>query len=302
MTSWEDLRLALAVARAGGLKGAASLLAVDPSTVFRRLAALEQGLGVRLFDREGAYRPTAAGERLVQAAERIEAEAAALDRELTGVDQRLTGRLRVTCSETMAFRLLPAQLTGFRRAHPGILLELVVDNRQLSLARREADVALRTSRPEEGHLWGRRLAGIAWAAYAGRAYLDGRAADAPDAGLAGHELIGWEEGSAPVRAAAWLAGQVPKERLVYRSNSLINQYAAARAGLGVAVLPCYLADPEPDLPRLTPPIEALSGELWIVTHADLKTTARVRAFMTLVGEGLRAARDLLEGRAPGTAR
>jgi len=300
MTSWEDLRLALAVARAGGLKGAAALLAVDPSTVFRRLAALEQGLGVRLFDREGAYRPTAAGERLAQAAERIEAEAAALDRELTGVDQRLTGRLRVTCSETMAFRLLPAQLAAFRRAHPGILLELVVDNRQLSLARREADVALRTSRPEEGHLWGRRLAGIAWAAYASSTYLDGRAGPS-DAELAGHELIGWEEGSAPVRAAAWLAGQVPKERLVYRSNSLINQHAAARAGLGVAVLPCYLADPDPELPRLMPPIEALTGELWIVTHVDLKATARVRAFMTLVGEGLRATRDLLEGRASSAA-
>ena len=112
---WDDLRLALAVARGHGLAGAATQLGVDPSTVFRRLGALEARLGVRLFDRRAAgWPPTPAGDRLLDAAERMEAEALELDRELTGRDQRLSGKLRVTSSETLAFRLLPPMLATLR--------------------------------------------------------------------------------------------------------------------------------------------------------------------------------------------
>src|SRR5690606_25569613 len=149
----------LAVARGRGLAGAAEALAVDPSTVFRRLNAVEGRLGTRLFERvSGGYRPTAAGERMVAAAERMEREAIEIDRDLTGRDTRLAGRLRVTSSETLAFRLLTRHLASFRAKHPGIGLELIVDNRLLSLSRREADVALRPTRPDQDDLIGRKLA------------------------------------------------------------------------------------------------------------------------------------------------
>lgn len=290
---WDDLQLALAVGRGQGLAGAAAILGVNASTVFRRLNGLEAGLGVRLFDRRpGAWPPSPAGERLLDAAERMEAEALGIDRELTGRDRRLTGTLRVTSSETLAFSLLPPLLAAFRALHPGIRVELLIDNRLLSLSRREADVALRPARPREGDLFGRKLAEVAWTAYAAPAYLDERPAALP---LAGHALIGWDETSPQVQAASWLAARAPAAAFALRTSSLLAQMQAARAGLGVALLPCYLADPEPGLARLLPPLPELARELWIVTHADLKETARVRAFLAVIGDGIVARKGLIEG-------
>ncbi len=287
MPDWNDLRYVLAIARARGLARAAEELAVNSSTVFRRLNALERQLGVKLFERlPGGYLPTEAGERLLGAAERIEAEAIALDRELAGRDTRLSGQLRVTASETLAFRVLTEEIAGFRARHPGIVVELGVDNRQLDLSRREADVALRATRPGQGDLFGRKLADLAWALYGSAGYLDRSGPPPTQGALAGHAVIGWQVGGVPLKAAAWLAAAVPESAVVYRTNSLINQMVAARAGLGLAVLPCYLADPEPALRRVLPPLPELTTELWMITHKALKGTARVRAFMEVVGEGI----------------
>jgi DNA-binding transcriptional LysR family regulator len=290
---WNDLKLVLAIARSGALTRAAGVLHVDHSTVYRRLQALERRLGTKLFERSpsGEYRPTAAGTQMAAAAERIEAETQLLGRTVLGQDQRLTGRLKVTSSETLAYRLLTDQIARFRVTHPGILVELVVDNRVLSLSRREADIALRPMRPQEPGLFGRKLADVEWAVYATNRLvrID---ADDPFGGL---PVIGWGEEANNIRAASWVAKHASDARIVYRSSSLINQLVAARAGLGAALMPCYLGDPEPDLARLGAPRDEVRGELWIVTHDDLRTTARVRAFLELVGEGLIAHRSVIEG-------
>jgi DNA-binding transcriptional LysR family regulator len=301
MDDWNDARLVLAVSRAGSLTVAAKALRVDHSTVFRRLAALEARLGLPLFERGpgGVYQPTAAGVRAALAAERMEDEALGLARDLAGQDRRLTGRLRVTCSETLAYRLLTRHIARFRAGHPGIVVELVVDSRVLNLSRREADVALRVARPREGDLWGRKLADVAWTAYGATDYLAGVPPLASPADLGSHLLIGWDEGTVGINAADWLAKAAPSAAVVYRTNSLVNQLVAARAGIGLAVLPCYLGDPEPGLARALPdgPVPALERELWIVTHQDLRRTARVRAFFDAVAEGIRADRMLIEGTA-----
>jgi DNA-binding transcriptional LysR family regulator len=293
---WDDLRLVLAIARERGLAGAARVLRVNHSTVFRRLNAAEADLGVQLFERlPTGYRPTEAGSRLIGAAERIEAETLAVERELTGRDTRLSGRVRVTCSETLAYRLLTAELARFAELHPGIAVELVIDNRQLDLSRREADVALRATRPVQRELFGRKLATMAWAVYGSLDHLDRHGVPGNVAALARHRIVGWGETALPVRAAEWLAETVPVGAVVYRTSSLINQLMAVRAGIGLAALPCYLADPEPGLRRALGPLPDLARELWLITHEDLKATARIRAFMEVVGEGLRARRELLEG-------
>ncbi|MGF7007685.1 LysR family transcriptional regulator [Aminobacter sp. BE322] len=301
MEDWNELRLVLAVGRAGSLTAAAGLLGIDHSTVFRRLNAFEQRLAVRLFERlpGGVYQLTLAGERMAAAAERMEDEALALARDIAGADGRLSGRLRVTSSETLAYSRLTRHLAEFRGVHPGIVVELAIENRVLSLSRREADVALRPIRPKEGDLWGRKLAGVAWTFFAARAYLDAHGGPIPGANALGaHSLVGWEETAGGIMAADWLDRNVPPDGFVYRTNSLVNQSVAARAGIGLALLPCYLGDNEPGLVRaLAEPIEELAGELWIVTHQDLKGTARVRAFFDVVGEGLAHERDLFEGRA-----
>lgn len=292
MDNWNDLKLVLAIARADTLGGGAAALGINHSTAFRRLNALEEKLGVRLFERlpGGVYRPTAEGERVAATAERVETEADALGREVGGRDQRLTGALRVTSSETLAYSLLTTELARFRQAHPGIVVELVVDNRILSLSRREADIALRVTRPREPDLFGRKLADIGWTIYGAAAQFN--AGTVPEAS----PIIGWGPEVSGIAAADWITERFAPQNIVYRASSLINQFTAAKAGLGLALLPCYLGDTDRALRRIVPePIEGLTRELWIITHADLRKTARVRAFFEIVGEGLVAKSSFLRG-------
>lgn len=297
MEDWNDLKLVLAVARAGTLTGAARALGIDHSTAYRRMTTLERRLAVRLFDRlpGGRYAPTPAGERMTAAAERIEGETAALDRDLLGADLRLSGRLRVTCSESLAYSLLTPCVAGFRREHPGIAVDVAIDNRALSLAQREADVALRVSRPREPNLHGRKIADVAWALY-GAPDLADRAGRA-EAGFRDLPFVGWEEGVMGVNVADWLSREVADAAIVYRTNSVVNQLVAAREGVGLALLPCFVADPEPGLLRMGERLGELSRELWIVTHEDLRRTARVQAFMDWAFAYLTARRARLAGEA-----
>jgi DNA-binding transcriptional LysR family regulator len=293
---WDDLRYLLAVARGAGLAGAARSLGVNPSTVFRRLNALEAGLGVRLFERRPTgYRTTEAGGDLAAAAERVEAEILALDRRLAGQDARLSGSLRVTAPDDIAETLLMAPIARFLAAYPEIRLEVVIDNRMLSLTRREADVAVRPTLEPPETLIGRKVARLASAVYVAEgAAPAGRAARADD--LDERPWIAWDEGVGPAAVARWMARRAPRAPVVYRSNSLLNQFAACRAGLGLAVLPTFLGDPEPGLARLLPPQEDLVTDLWLLTHPDLRRTARVRVCLDFLFDALKAARPLLTGR------
>ncbi len=286
--SWDDLRLVLGIARAGNLVAAAQTLGVNHSTVFRRLNALEKDIGSKLFERLAAgYQPTEAGHRLIATAELMEEQALALDRDLTGRDARLSGTLRVTASDTMSFFcILTDEIAAFHKLHPGILVELAVDNRVYDLSRREADVAFRAQRPTQGDLFGRKLVDIRWALFASADYLKANPAPVTLKTLAKHQVIGWS-GPALTKAAAWIAANVPPEAIGFRSTGLINQFMAARAGMGLALLPTYLATADPKLKRAFGPLKDLFTDFWIVTHRSLKDTARVRTFMTIVGEGVK---------------
>lgn len=294
MDNWNDLKLVLAIARSGTLVGGAAALGVNHSTAYRRLAALEDRIGSRLFERlpGGVYETTPEGERFATTAERVEAETLALGRDVAGSDRRLVGALRVTSSETLPYAVLTSQLARFRVAHPGIVVELNIDNRVLSLSRREADVALRVARPREPDLFGRKLADVGWTLYGTAQLLAG--GNVTDIGA--HDMIGWGADLSGVASADWLIEHVPAHRIVYRANSLLNQFTAARAGIGLVLLPCYLGDIEPGLVRALPePIPELTRELWIVTHSDLRKTARVRAFFDIVGDGLASQQSLFAG-------
>lgn len=292
-----DLPLILALSRERTLAGAAERLDVDLSTVFRRLNALEARLRVRLFDRSArGYQLTAAGERAAGAAERVETELLSLDREISGRDQQLSGRLRVTASETLSHSVLPALFAQFHAEHPRIELILTIDNRIMDLSRREADVALRVRRPTDPALFGRRLTGVAWAFYgpaqtSGNLRRDGRTFN-----FGKHTVIGWDE-PARIIASDWIAAHVPPDRIGFRCNSLVNQLVAVSAGLGIALLPCYLADRESAVRRMSGVLPDLASELWIVTHQDLKNTARIRAFLASVGDAIAAERRRFEGQA-----
>ncbi len=298
MQDWNDLRYFLAIARAGSLAGAARALRVNHSTVFRRLNALESAAGVRLFERlPQGYELTEAGEEMFSSAAQVHELMDALERRLVGRDYRLGGTIRLTTTDTLAAHFLHPHLQRFRARYPGIVLELVTDNVLFDLSKREADVALRPADNPPPHLVGRDLARVAWAVYGSPDYLGGRQTLRGSADLAGHSIIAGDDGLASVPAVRWLRAQVPDQAIVYRASSFSAQLAAARFGIGLALLPCVLGDPTPDVERVLGPIEALTTGLWLLTHADLRDTARIRAFMTFMTDAIRSDEALLAGRA-----
>ena len=292
--SWDDLRVVLAVARHGSLSGAARFLGVNHSTVLRRIAALEAGLGTRLFDRlPSGYALTLAGDDMHMVAARMEEEIAAAQRRLSGRDTQPTGTVRVTTIDILALYLLPRHLASFRTAYPGISVELVIAETPFSLTKREADVAIRaTNKPPEA-LVGRAVAGLAFAIYRARDST-GDATSSDD--LAAHDWVALDESFDHLPLGRWVKGHVPKERIGYRANSVAALHEAAKAGLGYALLPCVLGDAAGELQRVTPPIPELATQIWLLTHSDLRYSGRVRAFLDYIANALGRDRDLFEGR------
>lgn len=265
--NWDDLRIFLELARTGSLSAAARALRISHATVGRRVAALEEGLGRSLVDRRAdGYSLTADGETVFALADGMDERALAILRQVSsqgGREAGLTGTVRLTTTQALADRFLMPRLGPFRARHPGIDLEVTVDSRSLSLARREADIAIRLARPQRGDLIARRLATMGYGLFA--------AAGAPDT------VIGYDEALADLPEAVWLARHMAGRRVAFRSNSLQTQLAAAKAGFGVALLPDWLAAGEPDLLRVPCDAPPLEREGWLVLHPDLRDVPRVRA-------------------------
>ena len=288
---WDDLKYFLATARKGSIRAAAETLGVNHSTVSRRLAGFEDKLGVRLFERmPGGYLTTQAGEDMVRSAERIEDEIAALDRRIAGRDTSLTGLLRVTVPGPWPFM---QDIAAFAHANPGIELEVAGTTDIANLTRREADVAVRFSNDPPGHLVGRRLLQYAVAVYASPGYLADHDMQRSPAAV---NWIGWND---PVPDPQWVRESAfPKSPARHRLDDLSLQVQAAKAGLGISILPCFIADNEPGLVRV-PPGDTLPGrDLWLLTHEDLRYTARVRKFIDFMADAILKRRDLFEGRRP----
>jgi DNA-binding transcriptional LysR family regulator len=290
---WDDLRYLLAVGRHGTLSAAARCLNVNHSTVFRRIGLIEERLGVRLFERHrDGYTPTLAGEEAVALAERLEGDVDELERRLAGRDTRLTGAVRVTTTDTLLLGALAPVFADFRSAHPAIMLEVIVDNRFLSLSKRDADVAIRPSSTPPDTLVGRRVSAIATAVYGARAYLK---TAPPIDDLDAHAWIAPDDSLAELPSARWLRTRLKQAQIVFRTNTLMGMLAAARAGLGLAALPCLLGDAAGDLRRVLPPQGELATDLWLLVHRDLRHVARVRAFLDHADRELRRLHPLFDG-------
>lgn len=266
---WDDLRVFVALARAGSLSAAARELRVSHATVGRRLAALEEVLGRTLFERRAdGYLLTAEGAGVLELAADMEERALGILRR-AGQEAGLTGTVRLTAPEPLAERFLIPRLAALHRRHPGIALEVVSDPRSLSLARREADLAVRLARPREGELVTRRLASLAYGVYA-----------APDGDTSA--WVGLDDSLAHLPEAQWLARHAAGARIALRANTLTGQLAAVRAGFGKALLPRGFADEEHGLIALPSPAPPPVREAWLVVHPDLKDVPRVRAVIDAV--------------------
>lgn len=293
---WEDLRFVLAVAEANSLAAAARSLGVNHTTVLRRVGAFEQKLGVRLFDRlPSGYTLTAGGEELLAVSRQMAETITELERRLTGQDLRLEGSLRITTTDTLMASVLPSVLAAFRQRHPGVLLEVNTANAFANLTHRDADVAVRPTVDPPETLVGRRISGIAFAVYAAPSYLREHGLEpSDDLPLTDERWIGVSDALVGSSVARWMRATLPASASVLRCDSLVAVREAAVAGLGLAGLPCYLGDETPGLVRLGPPVAEMATALWILTHEDLRRTARVSAFTEFAGQALAKHRPLFE--------
>ena len=282
---WNDLRYFLAVCRAGTLAGAARNLRVRHSTVGRRLDALEASLAVTLFTRtpEG-FVLTEAGAEILPLAEDAERAVVAVERRVGGGDKRIEGVVRLTTSEAFS-GFLVRRLAVLHESHPGLMVEILSGNRSLDLARGEADLALRIAATSQPDLVCKRIGDAGWSVYAAASYLQRRGTPPSLDDLSGHQVVGFDDTMANVPGALWLNSHAGGAEVVLRGNSIISVLNATIVGMGLSVLPCFLADAEPGLRRLTPEVVG-TRELWLVFHPDVARIARVRAVIDFVTEAI----------------
>ncbi len=289
---WGHLRFFLELVRTGSLSRAAQRLGVDRNTVGRRVVALEEELGLPLFDRgPQGWTCTAAGHELSALASRVEEDVLALARHADARDRAVEGTVRLTTAVQIAAHLLAPALPALRARHPALLLEIAADQRTFDLTRREADLALRLGRPRDTGLVTRKLSPVAFRVYGSRAFAAERRGRID---LARDPLIGLDESHSRVPQERWLDEVAPGRRVVFRSNSTASLAAAARAGVGAAILPCYIAERDPELVRLEGP-EPVDHELWLLVHGDLRRAPRVRAVIEWVDDVVERARAVLAG-------
>jgi DNA-binding transcriptional LysR family regulator len=277
---WNDLRYVLAVARTGSALKAADLLGVNQTTVLRRIDALETQIGADLFERRRTgHTLTTAGRRAMETAERMDDEIQGLLTALAAQRRTLEGLVRLTTSESLAYRLVTPCLRAFHELHPGVAVELVAADERLDIARGDADVALRAdSAPQGAGVVARRLPDNAWTVYCSRAYAAERGAPASPAEIAHHDVVAAEGRMATLPGERWLAAQAPGAKVRVRSNSMISMIFNLKAGLGVGALPTIIGDGEPELVRCFPPPKEISSEMWLIVRESLKNQPHVRAF------------------------
>lgn len=279
---WDDLRVVLALARGRTLQAAARRLGGDPSTAFRRARAVEKRLGVRLFERtrEG-YLLTEAGEAAAQAAERVEAEVVGLESRVGCGDAAPAGTLRVTTTDTILNDLLLPRLPAFVERYPELRLELTAANEFVDLTKRDADVAIRSTRKPPEHLVGRPLGPVRWALYAHRSLARGLG---DRAALEAARWVALDDSLAQHPSRRWRERGFPRANVVLRLNSVSAMRVALGHGVGVGVLPCFVGDASGELARVGAPIPELDSDEWVLTHRDYRGLARVRAFFAFAEE------------------
>lgn len=290
---WQDVRVFSALARLGTLSGAARALGINHATVSRRITRLERALGVKLFlRRPEGYQLSAEAAPLLEAVQRMEEAAQSLGRRQ---DQPpLAGLVRMTATASLIDTVLLSWMGSFLEDHPGIDLDLVADRRALSLARYETDIAIRMGRPEDGGIVARRLAEVAFGLYAAPEWISRLAAGEPP------RFVGFDEANAGLPEATWLARSFPDARVRVRAGTHLSQAAACASGLGLAVLPVYVARRYPELRRADLGLAPPARSLWLLTRQDIRTAPRLRAVASFLTEVFARNRTMFEdsGTAP----
>jgi DNA-binding transcriptional LysR family regulator len=285
---WSLYRAFLAVMTEGSLSAAARVLGLTQPTLGRQVAELERALGVALFTRSPqGLKPTDAALDLKPHAQAMAGAASALVRAASGAGDTARGVVRLTASEIIGAEVLPRILADFRPKHPGVAVELSLDNQQQDLLRGAADIAVRMVRPTQDALVARRLADTHLGLYAHRRYLEAEGVPATLADLKGHAVVGFDRETPFLRA---LMQRLPltKDDFALRADNDLAQLAAIRAGCGVGFIQHGVARRDPDLVPLCPGQIGFDLPVWLVMHEDLRATLRMRTMFDHLAEGLSA--------------
>lgn len=283
--SWETYRTLDALLEEGSLSGAARRLGLTPPTVGRHLDALEAGLGGSLFVRTPrGLVPTDRARTLAPLLAELRRTAAAIERQAQG--EATTGRVRITASEMFAFAHLPALLAGLRAEHPGLELELVASDRVDDLLAREADLAVRMTRPRQDGLVARKLGEVRLGLYGRDDYLERRGRPESVAELERFDLVGYDQRTPAIRA---LLGRVPElgqPHFAFRADLAPVQHALLEAGAGLGFCQTLIAARNPRLQRVLPSVVDLPLEVWLVAHEDLRRSGAVGLVFDGLASGL----------------
>lgn len=277
MFDWNDLQYFLAIARRGSIANAAKTLRVNQSTVQRRLRALERTMGCSLAERRAeGYRLTPVGEQLLAEVEQVGAAVDALHRRISGLDLTPTGQVKVTSHVTVGQRIISSGfLDKFHAAHPGIRIELIMEQRVLDLGKGEADIALRGGGPAGGSLIGKKIADLPWAIFASAGFVERHGRPASPGNLDRFSVIEFAGDIKELPAALWMKAHAPNAPIAASCTNIPSVHLAVKSGAGLAPLPAVYAAEDPKLVRLLGPMPELDYPLFLFTHKDLRELPRV---------------------------
>lgn len=296
MFDWNDLRYFLELARRGTLSAASLRLGVDHTTVARRIAALEEQLQLRLFDRSNRlYKLTDDGRRLFAHAEAMEANSFALMDEVAPASGGPVGTIRLATPEAFGSQFLAYHCVSFHKRHPGISLELVAETRLLSFSKREADAAITLARPEHGRVVSEKIGDYRLRLYASPAYLQQHPPIVSLADLKQHKFIWYVDDLLPIPELQMLNKTLNDPDVVFRTTSVTGQAHAAETGLGMALLPCYLADRMKALTPVLPREISVMRDLWLSAHEDMYEEPAMQAAWTFLRTLATSERSMLVG-------
>lgn len=282
MLDWEGLHFLAVLSKTGTLSAAARLMRVEHATVSRRIASLEEALGLRLLDRRGRkILLTADGERIAAMALRMEEDALAAERLALSARTGLRGTVTLSVPPALAAAKLTASLVSLQKLHPELVLQVLGEHREAALHRREADIAVRLNRPTDGDLTAVKLWDMAFHFYASRDYL---ASTPPER----WNFVSYDDSMADSPQMKRLRSYAGDRQIRFIANTSELQLAAVRAGAGVCILPDFMAENDPSLSRLEETGDPIRREIWLVVHTDLRRSAAVRAVMEVLTEGLKA--------------
>ncbi len=293
---WRALQDVVTVAETGSLSAAARRLNVSQPTVGRRIEQLEEQLGALLFNRTArGLVLTKVGEGILDHAKQMEEGALAIERIATGANQELQGNVRISLIEDLGIQWIPQKLNEFHKEFPQLAIEVNIDNRNVDLLRREADIAIRLARPEQADLICRKVGMLHFGLYASQSYLEEHGIPEYRRDLKDHFHVGFDEAMGHTPQIKKLEALFDQGNIRHRSNSHMEMVEATRAGLGCTALCCFIGDAYPELQRVIGNEIDYAREIWLVTHAEINSSARIRTVFDFLGKALEEDAGKLKG-------